>query len=258
MSALRQLCATRYITPLREGGSMPAVVEADDDGTYVLKFRGAGQGRRALVAEVIAGGIARALGLPVPELVVLQVDPQLARNEPDSEIQELLQASAGLNLGMDFLPGALNFDPLVDVPDPALASAVVWFDALVTNVDRTARNTNLMMWHRQLWLIDHGAALYFHHGWDGGLQAAGRPFVQVREHVLLPRASRLQEVDAELAPQLDAQVLGEVVAAVPDEWLQGGDAFADAATQRQAYVDWLSARLQARQVWLAEAVRARG
>ena len=182
---LRILQATRYITPLREGGSMPAVVEADDDGTYVLKFKGAGQGRRALVAEVIAAGIARALGLPIPELVLLELDPELARNEPDSEIQELLQASSGLNLGLDYLPGAMNFDPLVDLPAPALASEIVWFDSLVTNVDRSARNTNLMIWHRALWLIDHGAALYFHHGWDGDLAAAGRPFVQVGAHVLL-------------------------------------------------------------------------
>ena len=175
------MTATRYVTPLREGGSLPAIVEADDFGTYVLKFRGAGQGRKALVAELVAGEIARHLGLLVPEVVLAYLAPELGRSEPDPEIQDLLKMSAGLNLALDYLPGSLGFDPLVEPPDSDLASRIVWFDALVTNVDRTPRNTNLLVWHNRLWLIDHGASLYFHHNWpakDGmTLEAAGRrPF----------------------------------------------------------------------------------
>ncbi len=164
--SLRTVMATRYVTPLREGGSLPAIVEADDDGLYVLKFRGAGQGPKALIAELVAGEIARAAGLPVPEIVFIELDPELARTEPDPEIQDLIRASAGLNLALDYLPGAVTFDPVAEKPEAALASAVVWFDAYVTNVDRTPRNTNMLIWHRRLWLIDHGATLYFHHTWD--------------------------------------------------------------------------------------------
>jgi len=172
----RTVSATRYVTPLREGGSMPAIVEADDDGMYVLKFRGAGQGPRALVAELISGEIARALQLPVPEIVLIELDAELARTEGDPEIQDLIKASAGLNLALDYLPGAANFDPVAEQPDPALASDIVWFDAFISNVDRTVRNPNLLIWHRRLTLIDHGASLYFHHGWDGDTGGAGRPF----------------------------------------------------------------------------------
>jgi len=185
---LRTVRATRYVTPLREGGSLPAIVEADDDGLYVMKFRGAGQGAKALVAELIAGELARALGLPVPEIVFIELDPELARTEPDPEIQDLIRASAGLNLALDYLPGSITFDPLVDKPERELASSVVWFDAYTTNVDRTPRNTNLLVWHRQLWLIDHGAALYFHHDWLNYLQRSRSPFKQIKEHVLLPFA----------------------------------------------------------------------
>src|SRR6267378_7668091 len=162
---LRTVIATRYVTPLREGGSLPAIIEADDDGMYVLKFSGAGQGPKALIAELVAGEVARAAGLPVPEIVFVELDPELARTEPDPEIQALIRASAGLNLALDYLPGAVMFDPVAEKPDAVLASAIVWFDAFVTNVDRTPRNTNMLMWHRKLWLIDHGAALYFHHNW---------------------------------------------------------------------------------------------
>src|SRR5688572_16803192 len=176
MSALRRVAATRYVTPLREGGSLPAIVEADDDGLYVLKFRGAGQGPKALVAELIAGELGRALALPVPEIVFIELDAQLARTEPDPEIQDLIRASAGLNLALDYLPGVIAFDPVVDSPDADLASRVVWFDAYTTNVDRTARNTNMIVWHRKLWLIDHGAALYFHHDWSNYLARSRSPF----------------------------------------------------------------------------------
>src|ERR687890_629356 len=217
---LRTVTATRYVTPLREGGSLPAVVEADDLGTYVLKFRGAGQGRKALVAEIVAGEIARALGLLVPEIVLVNLDPKLARAEPDPEIQDLIRASAGLNLGLDYLPGSLGFDPLVEPPGPDLASRVLWFDALVTNVDRTPRNPNLLTWHNRLWLIDHGASLYFHHNWparDGtALEATSRrPFAAVRDHVLLPFAGSVAEADASLAPLLTPGVLRDIVGMIP-------------------------------------------
>src|SRR4051794_21731788 len=216
---LRTVRATRYVTPLREGGSLPAIVEADDDGMYVLKFRGAGQGPKALVAELVAGEIARAAGLPVPEIVFVQLDPELARTEPDPEIQDLIRASAGLNLALDYLPGSITFDPVVDKPEPDLASAVVWFDAYVTNVDRTPRNTNLLMWHRRLWLIDHGAALYFHHDWQNYVERSRSPFPLIKEHVLLPFASALGEADARLSAHLSPDLIREVLSLIPDEWL---------------------------------------
>ena len=194
--SLRTVIATRYVTPLREGGSLPAIVEADDDGMYVLKFRGAGQGPKALIAELVAGEIARAAGLPVPEIVFVELDPELARTEPDPEIQALIRASAGLNLALDYLPGAVTFDPVAEQPDADLASAVVWFDAYVTNVDRTPRNTNMLIWHRRLWLIDHGATLYFHHTWTNYRERSRTLFPMIKDHVLLQFASALQEVDA--------------------------------------------------------------
>lgn len=236
---------------------MPAVVEADDQGMYVLKFRGAGQGPKALVAELIAGGVARALGLPVPEIVLAELDPDLARTEGDPEIQHLIRASAGLNLALDYLPGAVNFDPVAERPGPDLASRIVWFDAYVSNVDRTARNTNLLMWHRQLYLIDHGAALYFQHGWDGRTVGAEKPFVLIRDHVLLPWAEILAQADAELAAKLDRDVIAGIVAQVPDVWLDSGDAFAEPAEQRSAYVDYLVLRLAQREAFVQEAIRAR-
>lgn len=254
---MRTVEATRYLTPLREGGSLPAIVEADDDGLYVLKFRGAGQGPRALVAELIAGGIARTLGLPVPEIVLVELDPDLGRTEPDPEIQHLIRSSAGLNLAMDYLPGSVTFDPVAGPPDGELASRIVWFDAYVSNVDRTARNTNLLVFHRQLWLIDHGAALYFHHGWDGSADKAGNPFPLIRDHVLLPWADALEAADAALSARLDRSVIEGIVAQVPDAWLSQPDAFGDAPAMRAAYGAYLLQRLQQRQAFVQEALRAR-
>ena len=260
----RTVTVERYVTPLREGGSLPAVVEADDLGMYVLKFRGAGQGVRALMAELISGGIARALGLPLPELVLAQLDPALAQTEPDPEIQDLIRASAGLNVGLDYLSGAVNFDPAADVVTPDFASRLVWFDTLVSNVDRTARNTNLLMWHRQPWLIDHGASLTFHHAWNGTVADPGKPFAPTAEHVLLPRASELAQVDAALAPLLTPEVLRTVLAGVPDEYLalaaadRADSALADPAAHRAAYVAYFEARLADRARWLQGAIDARG
>ncbi|MGY1459576.1 MULTISPECIES: HipA family kinase [unclassified Luteimonas] len=254
---MRTVSATRYVTPLREGGSMPAIVEADDDGMYVLKFRGAGQGPRALVAELVSGGIARALGLPFPELVFMELDAELARTEGDPEIQELIKASAGLNIALDYLPGAVNFDPVAEQPSAGLASAIVWFDAFTSNVDRTVRNPNLLVWHGQLTLIDHGASLYFHHGWDGDTSGAGKPFPLIREHVLLSWASELGQADARLSALLPPERLAEIVALVPDAWLQGGDAFGSPQQQRDAYASYLQQRLVLPRAFVQEAIRAR-
>ena len=254
---VRTVTATRYVTPLREGGSLPAIVEADDDGLYVLKFRGAGQGPKALVAELVAGEIARALGLPVPEIVFVELDPDLARTEPDPEIQDLIRASGGLNLGLDYLPGAAGFDPVAEDPDPELASRVVWLDALTTNVDRTARNTNLLVWHRRLWLIDHGAALYFHHAWDGYLERSRDPFARIQDHVLLPFASALAEVDAEMAARLAPEVVSGIVGLVPDLWLAAEPPFAGPQEVRRAYLEYLTRRLAPPRAFVEEAIRAR-
>jgi hypothetical protein len=253
---LRTLHATRYVTPLREGGSLPAIVEADDDGLYVMKFRGAGQGANALVAELIAGEIGRALGLHVPDLVGVMLDGDLARSEPDPEIQALIRASVGLNLGLDYLPGAATFDPVADCPDTTLASAIVWFDALVSNVDRTARNTNMLMWHRRLWLIDHGAAFYFHHSTTDYAARARDPFAAIRDHVLLPLAGALPQADADLRARLTAPVLRAIVDLVPDDWLAAATGIAP-DIRRHAYLDHLEARLAAPRPFLEEAIRAR-
>jgi hypothetical protein len=254
---LRTVKATRYVTPLREGGSLPAIVEADDDGLYVLKFRGAGQGPKALIAELLAGELARALALPVPEIVFVELGAELARTEPDPEIQDLIRASAGLNLALDYLPGSITFDPAADAVETGLASAVVWFDAFVTNVDRTARNTNMLMWHRRLRLIDHGAALYFHHIWENYLERSRMPFAQVKDHVLLPSASALEEADARLAALVTPELIESLVALVPDEWLGAEPRFSDADAHRAAYVEYLLSRLQAPRDFVREAVNAR-
>jgi len=255
---LRTVDATRYVTPLREGGSLPAVVEADDLGTYVLKFRGAGQGRKALIAEILAGEIARALGLLVPEIVLANLDPKLARAEPDPEIQDLIRASAGLNLALDYLPGSLGFDPLVEPPGPDLASRIVWFDALVTNVDRTPRNPNLLTWHNRLWLIDHGASLYFHHAWKGWEAASKRQFAAARDHVLLPFAEAITETDAALAPRLPEEVVRGIVDLVPEEWLKDEPGFAGTEAVRSAYVEFLLRRLEEPRGWVRDLEEVRG
>jgi hypothetical protein len=238
---LRTVTATRYVTPLREGGSLPGIVEADDDGLYVLKFRGAGQGPKALAAEIVAGELARGLGLPVPELVLIELDPALGNAEPDPEIQELIAASAGINLGVDFLPGALPYNP-TQPPDSQLAADVVWLDALVTNVDRTPRNPNLLRWHGNLYLIDHGAALYAFHGADP-LERAKGAFPAIRDHVLLPEAASIADADARLAERADP---APAAALVPAEWADG-----------DAYADFLGRRLEAPREFADEAERVR-
>lgn len=241
--------AIRYVTPLREGGSLPAVMEADDDGTYVVKFRGAGQGRMALVAEVICAGLARACGIAVPDQVAVRLDPALAPGEPDQEIQDLLRASEGLNLGVDFLPGALDFETGAATVDAGLAGRIIWFDALVANADRSWRNPNMLLWHGRLYLIDHGAALTFQHRWAGATAAAGRPY-NIAEHALLGCGALVADADAELAPLLTEAVLADAVQQVPDDWLAGDPEFGSAGQARAAYVAQLAARLAARSRWL--------
>lgn len=245
---LRCVTATRYVTPLREGGSLPGVLEADDLGTYVVKFRGAGQGPKALVAEVVAGELARRLGLAVPELVTVELDPIVARAEPDQEVQELLKASAGSNLGMDFLPGSLGYDPVAHPVDARLASRVLCFDAYVENVDRSWRNPNLLIWHGALWLIDHGATLYFHHNWSRADAVVHRAYTS-DDHVLRPYATELPAAGAWLTEALTPQLLAEVLALVPDEWLAVFD-FASADEARDAYHRHLTARATDPAAWL--------
>lgn len=254
---MRTVMATRYVTPLREGGSLPAIVEADDDGLYVLKFRGAGQGPKALIAELVAGELARALGLLVPEIVFVDLDPDLARTEPDPEIQDLIRASAGLNLALDYLPGSITFDPIAETLDGELASAVVWFDAYVTNIDRTPRNTNLLIWHRRLWLIDHGATLYFHHTWNNYLTRTHDAFPAIQDHVLLPFASALQTVDANLTAQLQPEMIHHIVHLIPESWLVADSPFQSSTNHRQAYIEYLIQRLASPRVFVEAAIHAR-
>jgi hypothetical protein len=254
---IRTVNVTRYVTPLREGGSLPAIVEADDDGMYVLKFRGAGQGAKALIAELVSGEIARELGLRVPEIVFANLDPILSRTEPDPEIQELLQASGGLNLALDYLPGSITFDPVVDKIGERLVSEVVWFDCFVTNVDRTPRNTNMLMWHKDLWLIDHGASLYFQHAWQNWETSSKRPFVQVKDHVLLRNAGELAAVNADIRGCLTAELLASIVSLIPDEWLLDESGNASLDEKRRVYQQFLSSRLSASDIFTEEAQRAR-
>lgn len=254
---LRHVNVIRYATPLREGGSLPAIVEADDDFLYVLKFRGAGQGVKALIADLIGGEIARILGLKMPELVFAHLDEAFGRTEPDEEIQDLLRASEGLNLALHYLSGSITYDPLVTVIDARQASQIVWLDCLLTNVDRTDKNTNMLMWNKELWLIDHGASLYFHHTWENWQEQSIKPFLQIKEHVLLPQALQLDAVDAELKHLLTTDNITEVVGLIPDEWLVTDSPFETAEAHRQAYITYLTNRLQASEIFVKGANDAR-
>lgn len=254
---LRTVNVLRYLTPLREGGSLPAIAEADDDFLYVLKFRGAGQGTKALIAELIGGELARYLGLKIPEIVFANLDEAFGRTEPDEEIQDLLKASTGLNLAMHYLSGAITFDPVVTKVDARLASEIVWLDSFLTNVDRTARNTNMLMWHKELWLIDHGAALYFHHSWQNWEEQARRPFAQVKDHVLLRSATMLDEVNEAFSARLRDGIIPAVVSLIPDDWLLRDTPFESEAEHRAAYVTYLETRLAASDIFVKGANDAR-
>ncbi|SDM50366.1 hypothetical protein SAMN05421813_1145 [Daejeonella rubra] len=255
-SALRSVNVTRYVTPLREGGSMPAIAEADDGFLYVIKFRGAGQGPRALIAELIGGEIARLLGLRVPELVFASLDEAFGRTEADEEIQDLLKFSVGLNLGLHYLSGAITYDPAVNTIDEELASKIVWLDALLMNMDRTCRNTNMLIWHKELWLIDHGAALYFHHSWQNWEEQSQKAFSLIKDHVLLPQASALETVDKEFRPLLSLERIQSIVSLIPDEWLEDGF-FSTKEEHRQAYIKFLEMRLKSSEIFINEARNAR-
>ncbi|WP_242901502.1 HipA family kinase [Actinomadura terrae] len=248
---LPHVTAIRYVTPLREGGSLPGVVEADDLGTYVMKFHGAGQGRKALIAEVIAGELARRLGLRVPDQVVMDLDPAIGRHEPDPDVQDLLKASPGWNLGVDFLPGSLGFDPLAWNADPGFASRVLWFDAFIGNVDRSWRNPNMLVWHRDVWLIDHGASLIFHHAWRNATRLFSGPY-DIDDHVLTPYATELEAAEADLAPRITEPLLREVAGLVPDPWLEGEPGFDSADALRDGYVDILLPRAGKPRDWLPD------
>ncbi|MDT0685955.1 HipA family kinase [Autumnicola psychrophila] len=254
---LRTVTVTRYITPLREGGSLPALAEADDDFKYVLKFKGAGHGVKALIAELLGGEIARALGFKVPELVFANLHEAFGRTEGDEEIQDLLKASQGLNLALHFLSGAINFDPVVTKVDPLLASKIVWMDAFITNVDRSYRNTNMLIWHKELWLIDHGASFYFHHSWTNMEKGAKTPFNLIKDHVLLPQASRLQEVDKECRAIFTEEKIRSIVNLIPAEWLEWEGAEESPEEIKEVYFQFLKIRLENSEIFIKEAQNAR-
>lgn len=254
---IREVSVTRYVTPLREGGSLPAIAEADDGFMYALKFRGAGQGAKALIAELIGGEIARLLKLKVPEIVFASLDEAFGRTEPDEEIQDLLRASTGLNLALHYLSGALTFDPALQKTDPLLASRIVWLDAFLTNVDRTARNTNMLLWRGDLWLIDHGASLYFHHAWDDWEQQVQRPFHQIKDHVLLPYAAALAQADIASHALLTAERISAIVGLVPDIWLDWDPSLTSPDQYREIYTRFLLSRLEASAIFLKTAQDAR-
>lgn len=254
---LRTVNVTRYVTPLREGGSMPAIVEADDGFLYVIKFRGAGQGTNALIADLIGGELARALGLKVPELVFMNLDEGFGRSEADEEIQDLLKFSVGLNLGLHYLSGAITFDSTVTKPDPLLASKILWLDCLLTNIDRTCRNTNMLIWNKELWLIDPGASLYFHHNWANWKEHIMTPFTLVKNHVLLKQAAQLKEADAFCKQILTREVIESVVSLIPVDWLKDEPLFESKEEQRNAYATFLLTRMQHSEVFINEAEHAR-
>lgn len=253
---LRSVNVTRYVTALREGGSLPAIAEADDGFLYVLKFRGAGQGAKALIAEVVGGSIARLLGLKVPEIVLASLDEAFGRTEPDEEIQDLLKASVGLNLGLHYLSGSVTFDPVVNKVDELTASKIVWLDSLLMNVDRTGRNTNMLIWNRELWLIDHGASLYFHHAWDGWEEKALQPFSLVKNHVLISRAKQLEEADRFGREILTGSLINDIVSLIPAEWLLIDAPFSTVEEHRQAYAMFLKTRILHSQNFVKEARHA--
>lgn len=253
---LRTVNVMRYVTPLREGGSLPAIAEADDGFLYVLKFRGAGQGVKALIAELIGGEIARALGFKIPEIVFANLDTAFGRTEPDEEIQDLLKASVGLNLALHYLSGAITFDPTVTVVDATLASKIVWLDCLITNVDRTPRNTNMLIWHKELWLIDHGAALYFHHSWQNWEEQAKRPFTLIKDHVFLSKATELEAVDAEFKAILTPERIHEIVDLIPDQWLTDEFSETTAAERRSVYAQFLITRIASSAIFIKEVQHA--
>ena len=254
---LRTVNVTRYITPLREGGSLPALAEADDDFKYVLKFKGAGHGVKALIAELLGGEIARVLKLAIPELVFANLDEAFGRTEADEEIQDLLQGSQGLNLALHFLSGAINFDPVVTVVDAKMASQIVWLDAYITNVDRTFRNTNMLLWHKELWLIDHGASFYFHHSWTNWEQHAKNPFKLIKDHVLLPQASLIQEADALFKSILTPETIKNIVQLIPLDWLEWQDTDESPEAIREVYYQFLLTRLIHSEIFTNEAQNAR-
>jgi len=254
---LRTVNVTRYVTPLREGGSMPAIAEADDGFLYVLKFKGAGQGPRALIAELTGGEIARALGLHVPELVFANLNEAFGRTEADEEIQDLLKASVGLNLGLHYLSGSITYDPAVRKIDQKLASQIVWLDSLLLNVDRTARNTNMLWWNKELWLIDHGAALYFHHSWQNWEEKAVSTFTKIKDHVLLKQATKLPEVNAEFKTVLTPERIAAITALIPEAWLTGNSPFGTIDGHRAAYAKFLNARVAYSETFVKEAQHAR-
>ena len=256
-SLIRTVNVTRYVTPLREGGSLPAIVEADDGFLYVLKFRGAGQGVKALIAELIGGEIARVLGLPVPEIVFAHVDTAFGRTEPDEEIQDLLKASVGLNLALHYLSGSISFDPTVSTVDTLQASKIVWLDCLLTNMDRTVRNTNMLSWHKELWLIDHGASLYFHHNWQNFKEQALRPFTLVKDHVLLPQATQLDVADEAFHALLTNGHIRSIVNLIPDEWLASDAAFPSTEAHRNVYIEFLETRFAHSNIFVKEAQYAK-
>lgn len=254
---LRRQQVTRYILPLREGGSLPALADADDGFKYVVKFKGAGHGYKALIAELIGGEIARLAGLRVPELVFLDLDEDFGRTEGDEEIQDLLKASRGLNLGMHFLSGAVTIDPYVNHVADDEASRIVWLDAFLTNVDRTVRNTNMLLWHNELWLIDHGASLYFHHSWGDWEKAALSPFSYIKDHALLRKATRLEAIDKEMRSRLSPEKIDEIVALIPEKWLEWGSEAPSPAEIRKVYSSFLSTRLNNSHIFTNEAINAR-